>query len=167
MTSGFYRDILGLRDISITGTIHSPSAPTFLGNDAGPFIAIAPTEDEPPGELGIGTVHHVSFTVSTYDGLLKWKRWLQYNQILVIGPYDQQAYQDIVFNDPDGVLLELATCGPGWEVTQNGEEVYSQPKETMAPYRDDAAIQRLTWPEAVTEIEPDMVLQGIHHISTI
>jgi len=37
----------------------------------------------------------------------------------------------------------------------------------MAPYRNEAAIEAETWPEPVREIEPEMRLAGLHHISTI
>jgi catechol 2,3-dioxygenase-like lactoylglutathione lyase family enzyme len=37
----------------------------------------------------------------------------------------------------------------------------------MAPYRNEEQISLHTWPHSVTQIEPDMALQGFHHISTI
>jgi catechol 2,3-dioxygenase-like lactoylglutathione lyase family enzyme len=37
----------------------------------------------------------------------------------------------------------------------------------MSPYRDEAAIDAVTWPEPVQEIEPDMVLRGLHHVATV
>jgi glyoxalase family protein len=37
----------------------------------------------------------------------------------------------------------------------------------MAPYRNEEEISNLTWPQPMTQIEPDVALQGLHHISTI
>lgn len=167
-TVRFYADLLGLQPHQEPLHRSEPAHQLLsLGDGTGSAITITEVANGSEGELGIGTVHHVALTVPSLDALLKWKRWLQYNDILVYGPYDQQAYQDIIFADPDGVLLELATAGPGWEATQDGKDLYYPPKETIAPYRDEELIRAHTWPHPVTQIEPDMVLQGFHHISTI
>jgi glyoxalase family protein len=167
-TVQFYVDVLGLQPVDpVLGDERSAPDRVWLGDDRRRLITITQSPDARPGELGIGTIHHVALAAASFDALLKWKRWLQHNQILVYGPYDQQAYQDVIFTDPDGVLLEIATRGPGWDGTQDVEKVYSPPKESMAPYRDEELIGIHTWPHPVTEIEPDMVLQGLHHIATI
>jgi len=167
-TTQFYVDVLGLHPTGESrGDDRSGPPRVSLGDANGTLITITELADGSPGELGIGTIHHVALAVASFDALLKWKRWLQHNQFLVYGPYDQQAYQDIIFADPDGVLLEIATRGPGWEATQDGRDVYSPPKESMAPYRNEDRIRMRTWPHPVTQIEPDMQLQGFHHISTI
>ena len=167
-TAQFYVEVLGLHTID-RALDDERSAPgrIWLGDERSRLIAITQLTDGQAGEPGIGTIHHFALVVASFDALLKWKRWLQHNQILVYGPYNQQAYQDIVFADPDGVLLEIATRGPGWDVTQDGENVYSPPKESMAPYRNEEAISNRIWPQPVTRIDPDMALQGLHHISTI
>src|SRR5690606_41162247 len=41
------------------------------------------------------------------------------------------------------------------------------PNERLRGHRDEEAIRALTHPEPVPVIEPDMALQGIHHISGI
>jgi catechol 2,3-dioxygenase-like lactoylglutathione lyase family enzyme len=167
VTSRFYVDVLGLHRIDQVGPPRSTSRQMVLGDDAGTLVTVTESNNGPPGQIGIGTMHHVALTVDSYDALLKWKRWLDYNQIPVLGPYNQQAYHDIVFTDPDGVMVELATRGPGWKVTQNGHDIYSPPKETIAPYRDEETIRMRTWREPVTQIQPDMMLRGIHHVATI
>jgi glyoxalase family protein len=167
-TAQFYVDVLGLHPIDHALGDEGPAPDrVWLGDGRSRLITMTQSPDGRPGELGIGTIHHVALVVASFDALLKWKRWLQHHQILVYGPYDQQAYQDIVFTDPDGVLLEIATHGPGFEITQDGENVYSPPKASMAPYRDEEEIVHRTWPQPVTQIDPDMVLQGLHHIATI
>jgi glyoxalase family protein len=167
-TVQLYIDVLGLQLIDHTpDDAHSAPDRVWLGDDRGRFLTIAQSPDGRLGEMGIGTIHHVALTVASLDALLKWKRWLQHNHILVYGPYDQQAYQDLVFTDPDGVLLEIATHGPGFAITQDGADVYSPPKEGMAPYRNEELIDIHSWPDPVTGIAPDMALQGLHHIATI
>jgi glyoxalase family protein len=167
-TARFYVDLLGLHPTDRPLGDNRPALHVItLSDTRGTLVTITETADGLAGQIGIGITHHVALAVATLDALLKWKRWLQDNQILVYGPYDNQAYQDIIFTDPDGVLLELATQGPGWEAMQDGRDVYSPPKESMAPYRDEESISSQTWPHPVAQIEPDMQLQGLHHISTI
>lgn len=167
-TVEFYADVLGLH-VHERGPDDTRSTrdQVWLGTDRHPFITIAQSADGRPGELGPGTIHHIAFTVESLDELLKWKRWLTGNDLLVAGPYDQRAYQDIAVTDPDGVAVEMATYGPGFKATQDGKEVYSPPPATLAPFRDEELIDAKTWPDPVTEIEPDMTLQGLHHIATI
>ncbi|MBV9280585.1 MAG: VOC family protein [Chloroflexi bacterium] len=163
-TTQFYTDVLGLR---IVDDGRSAAGRVWLGDGKDGLVTIIQATDEQPGEMGIGTIHHVALEAASSDALLKWKRWLQDHKVLVYGPYDQQAYQDIVLADPDGVLLEIATRGPGFEVTHDGREVYAPPAESIAPFRNEELIGMHTWPHPVTEIEPDMALQGIHHVATI
>lgn len=166
-TARFYIDVLGLHLVDTPDQASSASGQLWLGDSSAQLFTIIQSTDGQAGEIGIGTVHHVALVAETDDVLLKWKRWLEHNQVLVLGPYDQQAYQDIIFVDPDGVLIEIATRGPGWQATQDGRDVYVPPIESMAPHRDEEVIRMRTWPHPVTQIEPDMVLQGLHHISTI
>lgn len=167
-TVQFYTETLGLRILDVeAGDSPSTLDRVSLGTDRGAFIVVTKSAEAPPGQLGIGTIHHVAFGVSSRDALLKWKRWLQENQVLAYGPFDQQVYQDLVLTDPDGVLLELATAGPGFDVTRDGTDVYAPPKLSMAPYRDEEQIDIETWPQPVTEIDPDMDVLGLHHVATV
>lgn len=167
-TVRFYVDILGLRILERTSEAGG-SAPdrVWLGAGRRQVITITQSPNAQPGQLGIGTIHHIALAVASPDGLLKWKRWLQDHDLPVYGPYDQQAYQDLVLADPDGVLLEIATRGPGFEHTRDGGEVYAPPLESMAPYRNEEVIGAHTWRRPVTAIEPDMALEGPHHVATI
>jgi glyoxalase family protein len=162
----FYTETLGLQRDKDEPKVESRRLVFGASPDAGTITVLAQPHAH-PGRIGIGAVHHVAFTVESYDALLKWKRLLLDRDVLVAGPYDQEAYQDLIFTDPDGILLELATRGPGWGVTADGSDVYRPPINTMSPYRDEAAINAKTWPEPVREIEPDMAIRGLHHVAAI
>lgn len=167
-TVRFYVDVLGLRAVDRpTDTSRAGSGRVWLGDGRREFLCITQSGDRQPGELGIGTIHHIAFVVEGRDTLLKWKRYLQHREILCYGPYDQQVYQDLILADPDGALLELATFGPGFDTMADVEQVYTPPVESMAPYRDEERIRITTWPDPVTEIEPDMAIRGLHHVATI
>jgi glyoxalase family protein len=167
-TVRFYVEVLGLHaGEQELADERSNTIRAWIGDDRGTTVAIVQSADGRAGNFGIGTIDHVALTVESFESLLKWKRRLQDNKVLVYGPYDQQAYQDIVFTDPDGVLLEIATTGPGWEATQDGRDVFIPPVDSMAPYRNEEEMGSRTWREQVTEIAPDMALQGFHHISAV
>jgi glyoxalase family protein len=170
-TARFYVNTLGLGFVKKTVNFDRPDTyHLYFGDQTGTpgtLVTFFEWPDVPPGRIGVGTTHHFAMTVETAEAQLKWKRRLTDAGIGISGPYDRRAFRSIYFQDPDGVILEIATRGPGWEVTQNGEDVYIPPREVQRPYRDEAAIAAETWPEPVPAITPDMQLHGLHHISAM
>ncbi|MCL6512751.1 MAG: VOC family protein [Anaerolineae bacterium] len=172
----FYTQTLGLRFVKKTVNFDEPSAYHLYYGDhvgsPGSAVTFFEWKGVPQGRPGIGGTHHFALTVTDYDGLLKWKRRLLDLGLQVNGPYDRHYFKSIYFRDPDGVILEIATQGPGWTVDEAPDEIGTHhvdpPQEMIAANRDEAAIARLTWPEPVPEITPDMALsRGMHHITAI
>ncbi len=91
--------------------------------------------------------------------------------IPVNGPYNRVYFESIYFTDPDGLILEIATRGPGWTVDEApdalGSAVKLPPREAMAHFRDEAAIAATTWPEPIPTPTPEMRLRRMHHITAI
>lgn len=175
-TVDFYTRVLGLRLIKQFINIDEPtSAHIFFGAPAGnPEWAISFFEraTSPIGKAGIGGTHHFALTVSDEDALLKWKRWLIDHQVRVDGPLDRLYFKSLYFRDPDGVLVELATTGPGWTIDEPPDQLGSAyrepPAELQLHNRDRLHIQRQVWPQPVPEIDEQMALtRGLHHISVI
>src|SRR3712207_3544953 len=95
-----------------------------------------------------------------------------FRSIRVTGPYNRVYFESIYFTDPDGVIIEIATRGPGWTVDEApdaiGQEYRAPPDEMVVRNRDEARIAATTWSEPVPEITPDMALSyGLHHITAI
>ncbi|NDJ60514.1 MAG: glyoxalase, partial [Chloroflexi bacterium] len=175
-TVDFYTQILGLRLVKQTVNFDDPgSYHLYFGNQTGePGSAITYFEwpRAPKGKPGIGGTHHYALTVADYDGLLKWKRRLIDHNIAVTGPLDRQYFKSLYFKDPDGVIIEIATAGPGFTVDEDSATLGSQrvdpPAEMVIQNRDVERIQAEMWPEPVSEITPEMALErGMHHISAI
>lgn len=175
-TIDFYTGALGLRLVKKTVNFDDPgSYHLYFGDEIGrPGSAVTFFEwpHAPKGRPGIGGTHHFALTVSDYDNLLRWKRRLTDLELAVKGPYDRHYFTSIYFRDPDGVILEIATEGPGWTVDeapdQLGGEYRQPPPELVLTGRDEARIRAKTWPEPVVTITPEMALkQGMHHISAI
>jgi len=90
----------------------------------------------------------------------------------VNGPLDRHYFTSLYFRDPDGVILEIATAGPGFTRDEHAESLGTQqrppPPEMLINNRDEERIAAETWPEPVPVITPEMALmQGMHHISAI
>jgi glyoxalase family protein len=175
-TVDFYTRVLGLRLVKKTVNFDVPTSyHLYFGDETGrPGTAVTFFEwpDAPPGSPGLGGTHHFALQVSDYEGLLRWKRRLIDLGLKVDGPLDRHYFTSIYFRDPDGVILEIATLGPGWAVDETPESLgtaYRQPPaEMVVRNRDEARITAETWPEPVPEITPEMALRhGMHHITAI
>lgn len=63
---------------------------------------------------GAGAVHHVAFRVPDEATLLQAHRLLTAGGTWVSGPIDRFYFKSLYFNEPGGVLCEIATDGPGF-----------------------------------------------------
>ncbi len=175
-TIDFYTRVLGQRMVKQTVNFDDPgSYHLYFGNETGsPGSAITffAWPGAPRGQWGIGGTHHFAMQVQNYDGLLKWKRRLTDLGVSVDGPLDRHYFTSIYFRDPDGVIVEIATNGPGWAVDEAadaiGTEFRAPPADMMVNNRDEARITTTTWPEPVPQITANMaLLNGMHHITAI
>lgn len=175
-TVDFYTGILGLRMVKQTVNFDAPDTyHIYFGNEAGSVgsaITFFEWPNTPQGKPGLGGTHHFALTVDTYDGLLKWKRRLTDLGVHVSGPLDRHYFASLYLRDPDGVIVEIATRGPGFAVDENaatlGQDYREPPAEMVIRNRDEARIRAETWPEPVPDVTADMALQyGMHHISAI
>lgn len=174
-TLWFYRDILGLGLVKKTVNFDDPdSYHLYFGDKVGAPGTILTFFEWPTarrGRWGVGGIHHLALGVATPEAQLKWKRWLTDKGVPVSGPYNRGYFKSIYFQDPDGQILEIATEGPGFAIDEPiealGQKLIIPPARQLRGSRDEEEIQRLTYPEPVTQITPDMALQGIHHITGI
>lgn len=173
-TTDFYTKVLGMRMVKQTVNFDDPTSyHLYFGDETGsPGTAITYFEwkGAPRGRRGIGGTHHYALRVATYEGLLKWKRRLTDHGLSVNGPLDRHYFTSIYFTDPDGVIIEIATDGPGFGVDEDvpGSEYKAPPQQMMVNNRDEERIKAQTWPEPVDVITADMALMnGMHHITAI
>jgi glyoxalase family protein len=74
-------------------------------------VAVQP--DLPPAQPGAGSVHHVAFRVSD-DAYDAWAARLAEMRIPNSGKVDRFYFRSLYFREPNGVLFEIATDGPGF-----------------------------------------------------
>jgi glyoxalase family protein len=74
-------------------------------------VAVQP--DLPPAQPGAGSVHHVAFRVSD-DAYDAWAARLAEMRIPNSGKVDRFYFRSLYFREPNGILFEIATDGPGF-----------------------------------------------------
>jgi glyoxalase family protein len=88
------------------------SADGTLGPAAELHVAVEP-HLRPAGQ-GAGGVHHVAFRVPTYEEYDQWAERLKEARVPSSGPVDRFYFRSLYFREPNGILFELATDGPGF-----------------------------------------------------
>jgi glyoxalase family protein len=87
---------------------------------AGPVAELHVEVDKgmPPAQQGAGGVHHVAFNIPSadYDA---WTKRLKGLAIPNSGPVDRFWFKSLYFREPNGVLFELATDGPGFATDES------------------------------------------------
>jgi glyoxalase family protein len=66
-----------------------------------------------PARQGAGAVHHVAFRIpdADYDA---WADRLKQRRVASSGPVDRYYFRSLYFREPNGILFEIATDGPGF-----------------------------------------------------
>lgn len=84
-----------------------------------------------PAESGAGGVHHVAFRTSdaAYDA---WAARLNALRIPNSGKVDRYWFRSLYFREPNGILFEIASDGPGFAVDE--DEATLGEKVVLAPF---------------------------------
>jgi glyoxalase family protein len=76
----------------------------------------------PPAQQGSGAVHHIAFNIATRD-YEAWAERLRALRIPNSGPVNRFWFQSLYFREPNGVLFEIATDGPGFATDESLEKL--------------------------------------------
>jgi glyoxalase family protein len=98
---------------------------------AGAELHVAVQPDLPIARQGAGGVHHVAFRTPTFEEYDAWVERLRTLGIPNSGPIDRYWFRSLYFREPNGILFEIATDGPGFAVDEDastlGEKVVLPP----------------------------------------
>jgi glyoxalase family protein len=88
----------------------------FAMGDGGPAaeLHVAVQPDLPPARQGAGAVHHVAFRTPDKAGYDAWAARLDELRIPNSGKVDRFYFESLYFREPNGILFEIATDGPGF-----------------------------------------------------
>ncbi len=87
-------------------------------------LVVDPTA--PRGRPGSGTIHHAAFRALDDEAQSKWIHRLRQNGVQPTSVRDRKYFRSIYFNTPGGVLFEIATDPPGFDVDETLEELGSR-----------------------------------------
>jgi glyoxalase family protein len=114
--------VMGMQQVRDYPDPESPehTVHVFSMADGGPgaelHVAVRP--DLPFAEPGAGGVHHVAFRVPDEAQHDQWQQHLTSLGIRTSGIIDRYYFRSIYFREPNGILFELATDGPGFAVDE-------------------------------------------------
>jgi glyoxalase family protein len=106
------------------------------GPSAELHVAVQP--DLPVARQGAGGVHHVAFRTPTFADYDGWVATLRSMGVPNSGPIDRFYFRSLYFREPNGVLFEIATDGPGFAVDEDpatlGDDIALPP--FLEPHRE-------------------------------
>jgi glyoxalase family protein len=75
------------------------------------------------GKIAAGTVHHIAFRAANEKEQLLWRKQLIDLGLHVTPVIDRQYFHSIYFREPNGILFEIATDGPGFAIDEPVEQL--------------------------------------------
>ena len=109
-TDNVLTQIMGMKPVSRFGDTH-----VYRMDGVGPVaeLHVRVEPNLPQAQQGAGAVHHVAFNIamSQYEA---WTDRLKSMRVPNSGPVDRFWFKSLYFREPNGILFELATDGPGF-----------------------------------------------------
>jgi glyoxalase family protein len=102
-----------------------PHVHVYQMGEGGPAAELHVTvePDKPATHQGRGGAHHVAFRTPNEESYTAWAQRLRDMRIPNSGKVDRFYFQSLYFREPNGILFEIATDGPGFAT--------DEPFETM------------------------------------
>jgi glyoxalase family protein len=107
-------DLLGMR---LGGEADERARFTMAGGGSGALVDLSADTAESGLQAG-GTVHHVAFRAPDLETMTRWQHELQAAGVAVTDIRDRQYFKSIYFREPGGVLFEIATDAPGFDIDE-------------------------------------------------
>lgn len=120
-TAAVLRDLLGLAPTEYDEGLTRYKSIAGNGLDFGTFDLVA-SEDSPSATSGHGSVHHIAFRTPDDDSHAAILDRVRRAGLAASGILDRTYFRSIYFREPGGVLIEIATDQPGFDVDEPVEE---------------------------------------------
>ncbi|MBU8787245.1 MULTISPECIES: ring-cleaving dioxygenase [Bacillus] len=125
-TASVLTDILGFRQIA-EETIADTGRKLLIFESgeggAATEVHITETKDHRRERPGKGSVHHVAFRVKDEEELQKWHETISAHGFNNSGIVERYYFKALYFREPNGILFELSTDGPGFAVDEDIDEL--------------------------------------------
>lgn len=92
----------------------------FAMGEGGPAaeLHVAVQPNLPAARQGAGAVHHVAFRAPDIAQLHEWTERLKSFRVPSSGEVERYYFRSLYFREPNGILFEIATDGPGFTVDE-------------------------------------------------
>ena len=108
-------------------------------NNSGNIIDVLATSIG-KGEPGPGVVHHIAWRTKDDAEQLEWKRTVEKAGFEVTQVRDRNYFKAIYFNEPGGILFEIATDPPGFA---HDESLETMGEKIMLPEQFEGEREKL------------------------
>ncbi len=116
-SDAFLDKVMAMRQVRHFSAPDAPGVMTHVYEmgEGGPAAELHVRVDRslPSGQPGAGGVHHVAFRVRD-DEYASWVERLQRLRVPFNGPVDRFYFRSLYMREPNGILYEIATDGPGF-----------------------------------------------------
>lgn len=135
-TAALLTEVMGFSEISTEDGWHG-----FTLGDvrSGTLIEVRECPEAPRGTWGVGTMHHVAWRVADGPSELAVRRRIASAGLRPTEVIDRFWFKSVYFQEPGGVLFEIATDGPGFGVDEHssalGEQLILPP--WLEPHRPE------------------------------
>lgn len=127
----FYEEALGLRLVKKTVNQDDASAPHWFwadydGQRVGPHSALTQfgwPNSTHAAQPGVGQTHHIAFRARDDEEQAAWRDHLLGMGLDVSPVMERSYFRSIYFQAPDGLLMEIATDGPGFTLDEPAERL--------------------------------------------
>lgn len=147
VTGAFLTQVMGFEEI---GTEGKWTRYGVLGGGSGKVIDVRDASNEPFGEMGVGTIHHIAWRLPDVDMELALRA-----EVVRAGGHpteliDRFWFKSVYFREPGGVLFEFATDGPGFGIDEDtahlGEHLVLAPWLEASRSQIEAVLPKLVMP---------------------
>jgi glyoxalase family protein len=119
-TAALLTDVLGFRQARQEG---SRFRYEVGAGGPGAQVDVLSLPGQASGRIAVGTVHHVAWRTQDDAHQLDWRQRLLARGIDVTPVRDRQYFHSIYFDEPGGVLFEIATDPPGFTIDEPVEQL--------------------------------------------
>jgi glyoxalase family protein len=120
VTTSFLTAVMGFRLVGSEGAWHRYA----LGDgESGTHVDLTETVDAPRGFWGVGSIHHLAWRVDDEAHQLAVRDEVAKAARRPTPVIDRFWFKSVYFQEPGGVLFELATDGPGFAVDEKPEHL--------------------------------------------
>lgn len=113
-TASMLTELLGME---LDGESAGSARFTMDGGSSGALVDVVAGGDQRGLQAG-GTVHHVAYRAPDIETMTTWQQELQSRGVQVTEIMDRQYFKSIYFREPGGVLFEIATDTPGFDIDE-------------------------------------------------